>query len=340
MRLSIIIPVYNVEPYVERCIRSLMEQDIEPGEYEVIVINDGSPDNSRKIVLRLQKEFNNIVFIEQENKGVSVARNEGIAVARGKYILCVDPDDYILPNTLERVVNIAETGNLDVLYLSFTILGVKGQVEYVTDYSKLDREVISGVDTYFKSRGVDVRDPDRSVGILYNTEFIKSNKLLYPVDVPYLEDGLFLAKVLCLANRCAFDNHPFYQRTTRDGSATHSELIYSKLARKGFVNALLEMKQFSRRYNIIAKTQKYLINQVVAKFTLLPLQSCVQQQDRVAYKDMLTVLRDSGIKKLRLEGVMNVYRNLGMIYNLSVGLFFYYYSILLFYRKLVKTICK
>lgn len=82
-RLSIIIPMYNVENYVERCIMSLENQDISKADYEIICINDGSPDDSRGVIVRLQEKFSNIVLIDQENRGVSNARNNGINAARG-----------------------------------------------------------------------------------------------------------------------------------------------------------------------------------------------------------------------------------------------------------------
>src|SRR5690606_24149359 len=96
LRLSIIIPMYNVEPYIERCLSSLQDQDIPMEEYEIICINDGSPDNSREVVIRFQRQNKNIILIDQSNQGVSKARNNGINVARGKYLLFVDPDDYII----------------------------------------------------------------------------------------------------------------------------------------------------------------------------------------------------------------------------------------------------
>ncbi len=334
MQLSIIVPVYKVEPYVEKCLRSLMAQDLPPEQYEVIVINDGSPDNSREVVLRLQQEFSNIILLEQENKGVSVARNNGFARAQGRYILCIDPDDYILPNTLARVSNKAEKDNLDVLYLGFTILGETGIVEYTTDYAALAGQVYIGVDTYFKSRGSRVRDPDRSVGILYSNSFLKKHGLSYPVDVPFLEDGLFLAKVLCLAPRCAFDHQPFYQRTTRPGSATHSSLYYSEIARKGFIKAAVEIQKFASMYQL-NKAQQYLINQATAKFVLLPLQSCIADKARPAFRDMVAELRKIGLQKLNLAGCMPVYANLGKVYNLSTTLFYNYYP---FYAKVNKLL--
>ena len=98
MILSIIIPVYNVEKYVEKCIRSCENQDIPKENYEVIVVNDGSPDGSLAIVERLANEFSNIKVINQENKGLSMARNTGLEAAKGEYVWFVDSDDWIEEN--------------------------------------------------------------------------------------------------------------------------------------------------------------------------------------------------------------------------------------------------
>ena len=98
-KLSIIVPAYKVDAYIEKCISSLEDQDIPKEEYEIIVINDGSPDRCSEIVEGLQKEFSNIILINQENQGVSMARNNGIKIAQGEFIMPVDPDDYVIPNS-------------------------------------------------------------------------------------------------------------------------------------------------------------------------------------------------------------------------------------------------
>jgi glycosyltransferase involved in cell wall biosynthesis len=334
MQLSIIVPVYNVEPYLEKCIRSLMAQDMKPDNYEVIVINDGSPDNSIQVVHKLRQEFSNIILIDQENEGVSLARNNGIKRATGKYILCVDPDDYILSDTLQNAVAKAVATNLDVLYLSFTILGELGDVEYTTDYANLGGQIFSGPDTYFKSRGARVRDPDRSVGILYKAEFIRVNQLAYPKDVPYLEDGLFLAKVLCLASHCVFDSTPFYQRTTRPGSATHSRLILTDYARAGFIKAANEIRDFGQQH-LLKAHQQTLINQAIAKFVLLPLQSCILDRNKSDYKKIASLLDENGFTKLSLAGCMSIYSHLGNVYNWSIWLLYYYYPFFVRSKKLL-----
>lgn len=99
--VSIIVPVYNVEKYIDKCVRSLLKQDY--GNIEVILVDDGSPDKSGYIIDRLKEEDNRIVVIHQENHGVSSARNAGMAVASGEYITFVDGDDWVDQDNLYTV---------------------------------------------------------------------------------------------------------------------------------------------------------------------------------------------------------------------------------------------
>lgn len=116
LRLSIIIPFYNVEQYIAECLDSVYQQDIPEEEYEVICVNDGSPDGSRDIVLEYQKKHSNLVLVEHEvNKKLGAARNTGRAAAKGNYIWNVDSDDKIVPNCLGSIIRICEENELDVL---------------------------------------------------------------------------------------------------------------------------------------------------------------------------------------------------------------------------------
>lgn len=104
MLLSIVIPVYNVEAYVERCIRSCAFQDISSSEYEIIAINDGSTDNSLQIIKKLAGEITNLTVYSQKNAGLSAVRNFGFSVSKGDYIWYVDSDDWIAENCLKRII--------------------------------------------------------------------------------------------------------------------------------------------------------------------------------------------------------------------------------------------
>lgn len=112
--LSLILPVYNVEKYLPICLDSLLKQNIDKSIYEIICINDGSPDKCEQIILNYQKEYSNIHLVNKENEGVSKARNTGLALAKGKYIWFIDPDDFIRPNCLKYILNILDAEKADV----------------------------------------------------------------------------------------------------------------------------------------------------------------------------------------------------------------------------------
>ena len=119
IRLSIIVPFYNVEKYIEECIRSLYDQDIPQEEYEVICVDDCSPDGSKTIVERLQKEYSMLrLLAHTENKRQGGARNTGLREAKGKYVWFVDSDDTIIPNCFKEMLGKAEDEDLDFLRIS------------------------------------------------------------------------------------------------------------------------------------------------------------------------------------------------------------------------------
>lgn len=115
MKLSFIVPVYNVEKYIADCLESLVNQDIPAEEYEIICIDDGSTDESAAIVKDYRNKHKNIKLIQQENSGVSSARNLGLTHALGEYVWFIDPDDYIEANCLRFLLESIQKQNADVI---------------------------------------------------------------------------------------------------------------------------------------------------------------------------------------------------------------------------------
>ena len=113
MKLSIIIPVFNVEKYLNKCLDSVFNQDIPYSDYEVILVNDGSTDNSEEIILKYKKQFPNLKYYKQKNSGPSKARNKGLDHATGEYIWFVDADDWIASNSLNRLLKYISKHKLD-----------------------------------------------------------------------------------------------------------------------------------------------------------------------------------------------------------------------------------
>ena len=114
-KLSIIVPIYNVELYLLDCLKSLESQTVQ--EFEIIMINDGSTDGSGDIARNYMKNHKNVRYIEQENRGLSEARNEGLKYARGEYILFLDSDDWLDSKAVEIIYNNLEN-QVDVLLFS------------------------------------------------------------------------------------------------------------------------------------------------------------------------------------------------------------------------------
>ena len=115
MYLSIIVPVYNSELYIEQCIESLLNQDIDKNNYEIIIINDGSTDGSLRCIENLRNKNRNIIVHTQKNKGLGAVRNKGILLSKGKYIYFIDSDDYIVHNTFKLLINYLERYTLDII---------------------------------------------------------------------------------------------------------------------------------------------------------------------------------------------------------------------------------
>ena len=121
MKLSVIIPLFNSGHFLSRCIGSLLNQDIDTKEYEILIINDGSTDNSLNIALEFADKHPNVFVHNKANGGVGSARNKGMSLAIGEYIYFIDPDDYILANVFKTILDEAKSNSLDILtFLSKT----------------------------------------------------------------------------------------------------------------------------------------------------------------------------------------------------------------------------
>lgn len=112
--LSFIIPAFNCSKYISDCILSLIQQDLSPENYEIIIINDGSTDNTRSILTDFQEKYKNIKVYDQDNHGRDYARNQGVKKAKGDYIWFIDNDDYITANCIKKLISTAQTLNLQL----------------------------------------------------------------------------------------------------------------------------------------------------------------------------------------------------------------------------------
>lgn len=223
LRLSFIVPFYNVEPYIEECIRSLYNQDIPQEEYEVICIDDCSPDGSRTIVERLQKEYPTLtLLIHTENKRQGGARNTGMKVAQGKYIWFVDSDDYIKSNCLKSLLKQVETEDLDILDFDFDADYSKQQ--FRKNIESYEMGPCTGTDYVFSQRqGRWSWRCSCVCGGLVKRELI--HDMLFREKVQY-EDNDFALLMYARAKRVRhIPDRPYYYRTVTDSTVHHKTTL-------------------------------------------------------------------------------------------------------------------
>jgi len=200
LKLSIIIPVYNVEKYVEKCVRSCENQDIPKEDYEVIVVNDGSPDGSLAIVERLAEEYSNIKVISQENGGLSAARNTGMRNATGDYYMFVDSDDWIAENCLNSMVGKLRDEEPDALAICAANI-INGVPQRRRSYP--DTTPIAGRDLL--KRGVAHCAPFS----IWKAEFLRSHNLTFYEGI-FHEDAEFTPRAYYLAKKVSFIDDIIY----------------------------------------------------------------------------------------------------------------------------------
>lgn len=194
MKLSVIIPVYNVEKYIEKCINSLLDNDLEVSEYEIVVVDDASPDGSLSIVQEIAKRHSNIKIISQENKGLGGARNSGILISKGDYLLFLDSDDWYLNNTLNTLISIADTNELEIL--EFAAQGILPNGKIAFHYQNSTNEnILSGVD-YYNS----IRYLNSACNKLYKRSFLVDNNFFF-LERIYIEDFEFNTRAFYKAKR-------------------------------------------------------------------------------------------------------------------------------------------
>lgn len=214
MKLSLILPIYNVEKYIPRCLDSIYTQGLDENEFEIIAVIDGSPDRSINIVNEYSKQHKNIVVIDKENGGVSSARNMGIKVAKGEYIMFVDPDDTLIPESLKKIYTSLEIQEVDIAVLRS--YNTDGNIEQFRWKNRIkEKEIYTGIDVYKKgyTRG-------GVWGVVYNKRFLTNNNLEFPLNIKNSEDAFFFMQCQIKANSMIFFDIDTYLVFTRPGSAS------------------------------------------------------------------------------------------------------------------------
>lgn len=207
IKISVVIPVYNVEKYLSECIDSLINQTLK--EVEIICVDDGSTDNSPQILDEYAKKDTRIKVFHQENKGVSVARNDGIKKVQGEYLTFVDSDDWLELNALEVLYNTAKKRKSDVLLFSFYSY-YPNKLEKNNRLVPLKNIIKDSNTTFLESYKYILDTPMGTWAKLYKTNLIQDNEIKFPPNIQCSEDRPFYIQSCINAKNISVLDEPFY----------------------------------------------------------------------------------------------------------------------------------
>lgn len=230
-KVSIIVPVYNVEMYIEKCMQSLVNQTLE--DIEIIVVNDGSEDKSADIIEKYLKKYpEKIKYLEKENGGLSDARNYGIPYASGEYIAFLDSDDYIEYDTYEKMYELAKKENSDMVECNFIREYPNKRKEDIGKYYSGKHEMIQKIRVVAWNK-------------LIKNQIIKESKVEFPKGCRY-EDVEFTYKLIPYLNKISFVEKPCIHYVQRNNSISNVQ----NMRNKEIFNVLDNVLEYYKENNI------------------------------------------------------------------------------------------
>lgn len=223
IKISLVLPAYNVQKYIGKCIESCLNQDLNKNEYEIIIVNDGSTDSTLEIAQAYKSNDNNIILLSQSNQGLSMARNNGTKIAKGKYIWFIDSDDYISNNCLKTIVDVMESQKLE-------IFGVGPKIQFQENFPKnfdemRDIDPVIGGTAWLKG-GIPFIG---AWAYVFLKDFWTGNNFNFYPGICY-EDTELIPKVCLRAKRISsFNKFSCYSYVMRCGSIMNSPINEKKI---------------------------------------------------------------------------------------------------------------
>ena len=205
--LSIIIPCFNMERYLPQCIDSLLDQNLNPAEFEIIIVNDESKDSTLRVANNYAAKHPNIIVVDKKNAGVGAARNTGYDLAKGKYLYFLDPDDYLAKNTLTTIFSLMESNDLDILtFQSMPVVKKHEPLSKNIEHGLKELEVQDGI-----SYIANIKHDNEIWWYLIKREFMVSTGIRF-IEGKWMEDAILTSEIFLKAKRMAhvdYDVHRY-----------------------------------------------------------------------------------------------------------------------------------
>lgn len=286
--LSIIIPMYNTERYIIKCLESLNNQTIK--DFEIIIIDDGSSDESyKKAEEYLKSKVLSYRIITQRNLGQSVARNEGIKNAIGKYVFFLDSDDFVENNLVEKTKEAVYKIESDLLLFGYKRVKADGTIIPNMQQSfDGPKEIKNGIDVFYAYKNNQIRIWTSS--LIYNREFILKNNLKYLANCYGAEDLNFIFKSLMKAKKVGFIEDILSYYYQRADSLTNSPDIKKNIT---VVNAMEDVCEFIKKNSLDSKLEKIIKTEFTPEHIMYQLFGYIDEQNK---NQVINYLKEPKIK--------------------------------------------
>lgn len=254
VRVSIIVPVYNVEKYIERCLKSLVNQTLK--DIEIIIVNDDTPDNSMNLCQEYAKKDNRIKIFNKKNEGLGLTRNYGINQASGEFIAFVDSDDFVEKNFYEKMYESAIRNNSDIVFAEYKIYTYNNEIKY-TNAGKIpfNNECVKPKEVLYSMLNIKTDEYNNSnMGMsvwraIYKKKIIEKNDIVFVSEREYIsEDICFNFDILENSNLVSFAKGTYYYYCYNSVSLSHSYRKDRMEKTKNLIHKLIEKAKISNEY--------------------------------------------------------------------------------------------
>ena len=338
-KLSIILPVYNVEKYIRPCIESVFMQGLDDADFEVIIINDGTKDRSMEVIADIIQAHSNIIVINQKNQGLSVVRNNGIAIAKGEYILMPDSDDLLIENSLKPLLDKALESQADLVVADFLTM-TEQEIADHRDFSQKNFNIQ-------EKTGEELFLEDLSPyacfvwHTLYRRHFLLDNHFSFIPGI-YIQDVPFTHECYLKAKKCLKISWYLNIYRRHDSSAT---FFFSKKKEMDFCTAIAATWRLTHRKELPPAVQKKLREDVYISFSAMistTVREIKKSSDRMEIVDHLRELapdlsfengRKQAITSFLFSHMPHAYMHIKYIYAK-----YFEDSVRPFYREYIKNI--
>lgn len=289
-KISIVIPVYNVENYIGQCLDSLISQSLR--DIEIVCVNDGSTDSSGEIIKKYAQEDSRFKIIEQANQGPGEARNNGIRNSSGEYIMFVDPDDWVEADALEKIYNFQKENNAQVVQFDYKEYAeATGQYSYVSFSDFLRKKVhfdLPNGGSYSRKDVFEKKFKYIKLTVwskVYKRSFILENNIKFPKNKQG-EDDVFSIQVILNADKIYYIKDYLYIYRQRFNSAVHkvSDEHFCVFENIETVKKIIEQKGLYQKHE--KDFSKYKLDVITRHYFNIPLES--RKKYKIAAKNIMS----------------------------------------------------